>query len=427
LLNIALAFLDEAEAAPASAQAQKVARAEAYLLKANLYIRHYKQPETGLQLLAESRQLCLETHHGLGLLQYINDMGMYYWLQNDPTAAKASQKLLISYAKQLGNLHQATLASYNLASMEILAKNLEEGLHLVEEALQLATRLNLHDNIGFCYSSLAEVLLELGRPKEAARYGWLGLRYVKEYPNKIVEGDLRRNYGYALLKLGKLEESEQLSKQGLEDSNTDAETRLRLYANLVQIYCWQSRWENALNSLATLQQTRAEVSQAEYLIDSYIAQFEFELSYVDEQGPVYWEASLLHLNELMEQANTAAVFRLLPLMIMRGRMLIRLNRWEEAEADFKQAVEMATLEKRGLLLAEAYYWYSVSLLTRLKNNRGERQLGLRPRAVGMLAQAIELNQQAEALLEWERAANLLKQARSSSTHLTLTEKAGVAC
>jgi hypothetical protein len=98
---------------------------------------------------------------------------------------------------------------------------------------------------------------------------------------------------------------------------------------------------------------------------------------------------------------------------MRGRLYTLQAKWNEAQNDFKAATEQAEQENRKLLQAEVYHRWAESLLERI--TQGETKIGLRSRAIGMLAHAAELYQEAEASLDHAIVSQLLQVARGTSS------------
>lgn len=118
-------------------------------------------------------------------------------------------------------------------------------------------------------------------------------------------------------------------------------------------------------------------------------------------------ALISQVSRLLTQAQTESPTLGVALLILRGRLWAQQGAWETAQDDFKSAISQA---KRPLLQAQAYFYYGKSLLERI--NQGDKKVGLRSRAYGMLAHAAELYQQAHAVLDYAKVNALLTQARS---------------
>jgi serine/threonine protein kinase len=365
-------------------------------------------PQQALQKIEQASTISIQAHYGMGLVNGWNVQGQYYYGSGELKRCKLLQKQTLVGAKISGTRRYISIGYLALGEAELKDKNLDKGLELIEQALELATRLKMHVTVTFCYNDICWTLIELGRLKQALEYGAKALHYLEEFPHESISVEVRCNYALVSLWSGELVESERILLEGLGLCGEENRYRHRLQTSLIQLYVQQERWAEVEQLVAELEAGTAETGHVPHFLDMQTAILSSKLA---QNLKLDWQVLLREVNALIEQASQSIVYAVLPLRILRGRIYCRMLKWAEAESDFKQVLEQAELENRRLLLAEGYYRYAKTLQAWVK--QGQAKAGSRSRALGMLAQAATITsaEQTGALLLHQSALKLLNVTR----------------
>lgn len=353
-------------------------------------------------LLEKAKVLCEESGYLDGYLRYLNQTGGCYWNLNDFAQVRYYFDRVITEASVVEARHHLARALLNKAILESNQQNLDNSLEFTRQTLNIATRIGLHSIISHAYAVTTEILVVLGRISEAVDYGRKAMRYNLEYPNSKHYLDILSSYTLALIYSGNLIEAERLTLQQLEDFTIPTVNYLSVKLMLAKIRLWQNRPQEAFDITTEELEKLSNQIYFPQLVEAKLLQIEALFALPNE-----FDLKLLldQLPALFEQAQVEAQAFITILWTMQGRLLAKQRDWEGSQTAFKQAIEVAERRKEALNLATAYFYFGESLLERIK--QGDTKTGLRSRAVGMIAHAADLFQEAGENLYLPRAISLL--------------------
>ncbi|WP_221257519.1 tetratricopeptide repeat-containing sensor histidine kinase [Flavobacterium okayamense] len=136
-----------------------------------------------------------------GQIASYNNLGVCYNNSNEHHEAKESFQNGFELAKEIDNKHEYYNAIKGLADTEFYLKNYTEALRLNLQTLNRPTEVPFNSKAKVhVYSSLAQIYVKLKNPKEAIKYGELGLQELQnddsdsEYEVEIYKPLAEANY-----------------------------------------------------------------------------------------------------------------------------------------------------------------------------------------------------------------------------------------
>ena len=353
-------------------------------------------------------------------------LGGCYQHKNDLANASKhySKALEVAERVQLPDLKASAL--YNLGLICEIDGDFAGCENYFLRSLEMAQKAGLTRAQAVAYKGLDLLYEQLGRLPEAYEHARLSLRLMQEISEQQLFPDANYQMGLICLEMGRLEESDYFISTGrnLAVNIGNDMILVELERLAADLRLQQGRLEEAEQLLA---QSRQHADNHLSVALLSIEQVELELALA--RLKTYETRNLIEENEVKEgyrelaQRSTQileSVRATKPslearFLALHGRILTLAGNWIEAEAAFKQAIQLSDELKQRFSLARTLHFYGQSLLERVQNGSTGR-LGQRGRAIGLLANAKDVYSECAVERGVESVNQLLLQAQGRLAH-----------